>query len=65
MTNKTDSHDITKLLLKLALNTITLTLKVKGDLDNCTPLLQLSLFGNGWAKRLFLDKAAVHVNNNM
>jgi hypothetical protein len=40
-------------------------LKARVDLENFTPLQQLSLFGNGRAYWLFLDKAAVHVNKNM
>jgi hypothetical protein len=44
-------------MLKVALNTTTLTLKARDDLENRTPLQQLSLFGNGRANWSFLDKA--------
>ena len=36
-------------MLKVALNTTTLTLKARDDQENGTPLQQLSLFGNGRA----------------
>jgi hypothetical protein len=52
-------------MMNVALNTTTLTLKARDDIEKCTPLQQLSLFGNGRANWSFLDKAAVHVNNNM
>jgi hypothetical protein len=38
-TNKTDPHDITEILLKVALNTTTLTLRGKGDYCIVTYLL--------------------------
>ena len=35
--------------MNVALNTTTLNLKARDDIENCTPLQQLSLFGNGRA----------------
>ena len=40
--NKTDSYDITDILLKVTLNTITLTLKSYNILDICTMRTQES-----------------------
>jgi len=44
-TNKTDHHDITEILLKVALNTITLTLALIYDY-NCNILLPVYSFAN-------------------